>query len=224
MGVPETGLHRGPLLRSYTRTRDLPHHDIYSIEDLAQLIYDLKQSNPRAKVAVKLVAEAGVGTIAAGVAKAYADVIQISGHDGGTGASPVSSVKNAGIPWELGLAETQQVLLMNDLRERVVLRTDGGFRTARDVIVASLLGAEEFGFGTAVVVATGCVMARQCHLNTCPVGVATQKPELRAKFSGTPEMVVNFFTLLAQDVRRILAELGFRKIDEIIGRLVLRIL
>ena len=195
-----------------------PHHDIYSIEDLAQLIYDLKQSNPRAKVAVKLVAEAGVGTIAAGVVKAYADVIQISGHDGGTGASPVSSVKNAGIPWELGLAETQQVLLMNDLRERVVLRTDGGFRTARDVIVASLLGAEEFGFGTAVVVATGCVMARQCHLNTCPVGVATQKPELRAKFSGTPEMVVNFFTLLAQDVRRILAELGFRKIEEIIGR------
>jgi len=195
-----------------------PHHDIYSIEDLAQLIYDLKQSNPRAKVAVKLVAEAGVGTIAAGVAKAYADVIQISGHDGGTGASPVGSIKNAGIPWELGLAETQQVLLMNDLRERVVLRTDGGFKTARDVVVAAMLGAEEYGFGSAPMVAIGCVMARQCHLNTCPVGIATQKPELRAKFTGTPEMVVNFFTLLAQDVRRILAELGFRKLEEIIGR------
>ncbi|HEX9880004.1 MAG TPA: glutamate synthase large subunit, partial [Candidatus Binatia bacterium] len=195
-----------------------PHHDIYSIEDLAQLIYDLKQANPRAKVAVKLVAEAGVGTIAAGVAKAYADVIQISGHDGGTGASPVGSVKNAGIPWELGLAETQQVLVLNDLRERVVLRTDGGFRTARDVIIGAMLGAEEYGFGTAAMVAIGCVMARQCHLNTCPVGIATQKPELRAKYTGTPEMVVNFFTLLAEDVRVILAELGFRKIEEIIGR------
>jgi glutamate synthase (NADPH/NADH) large chain/glutamate synthase (ferredoxin) len=195
-----------------------PHHDIYSIEDLAQLIYDLKQSNARAKVAVKLVAEAGVGTIAAGVAKAYADVIQISGHDGGTGASPVSSIKNAGIPWELGLAETQQVLVLNNLRERVLLRTDGGFRTARDVVIAAMLGAEEYGFGTAAVVAVGCVMARQCHLNTCPVGVATQNPELRAKFSGTPEMVVSFFTLVAQDVRRILAQLGFRKMEEIIGR------
>ena len=195
-----------------------PHHDIYSIEDLAQLIYDLKQINPRARVAVKLVAEAGVGTIAAGVAKAYADVIQISGHDGGTGASPVSSIKNAGIPWELGLAETQQILVWNNLRERVVLRTDGGLKTARDVIMAALLGAEEYGFGTAAVVAVGCVMARQCHLNTCPTGVATQKPELRAKFTGTPEMVVCFFTLLAQDVRRILAELGFRRLEEIIGR------
>ena len=195
-----------------------PHHDIYSIEDLAQLIYDLKQSNRRAKIAVKLVAEAGVGTIAAGVAKAYADVIQISGHDGGTGASPVGSIKNAGIPWELGLAETQQVLVLNGLRERVVLRTDGGFRTARDVIIGALLGAEEYGFGTAAVVAVGCVMARQCHLNTCPVGVATQNPELREKFSGTPEMVVNFLTLVAQDVRRMLAGLGFRRMEEIIGR------
>jgi len=195
-----------------------PHHDIYSIEDLAQLIYDLKQANPRAKVAVKLVAEAGVGTIAAGVAKAYADVIQISGHDGGTGASPVGSIKNAGIPWELGLAETQQVLVWNGLRERVVLRTDGGLRTARDVIIAAMLGAEQYGFGTAAVVALGCVMARQCHLNTCPVGVATQDPELRAKFPGTPEMVVSFFTLIAQDVRRMLAELGFRKVEEIVGR------
>lgn len=196
-----------------------PHHDIYSIEDLAQLIYDLKQSNPRAKVAVKLVAEAGVGTIAAGVAKAYADVIQISGHDGGTGASPVGSVKNAGIPWELGLAETQQVLVLNDLRERVVLRTDGGLRTARDVVMGAILGAEEYGFGTAALVAIGCVMARTCHLNTCPVGIATQKPELRAKFSGTPEMLVNFLTLVAQDVRQILAELGFKKMEEIIGRI-----
>lgn len=195
-----------------------PHHDIYSIEDLAQLIYDLKQSNPRAKVAVKLVAEAGVGTIAAGVAKAYADVIQISGHDGGTGASPVGSVRNAGLPWELGLAETQQVLVLNDLRERVILRTDGGMRTARDVVIAALLGAEEYGFGTAAMVAIGCVMARQCHLNTCPVGIATQNPDLRAKYTGNPEMVVNFFTLLAEDVRTILAELGFRKIEEIIGR------
>jgi len=195
-----------------------PHHDIYSIEDLAQLIYDLKQANPRAKIAVKLVAEAGVGTIAAGVAKAYADVIQISGHDGGTGASPVGSIKNAGIPWELGLAETQQVLVLNNLRERVVLRTDGGFRTARDVIMAALLGAEEYGFGTAALIAVGCVMARQCHLNTCPVGVATQNPEQRAKFAGSPEMVVNFFTLLAEGVRRMLAELGFRRLEEIIGR------
>ncbi len=195
-----------------------PHHDIYSIEDLAQLIYDLKQSNPRAKVAVKLVAEAGVGTIAAGVAKAYADVIQISGHDGGTGASPVSSVKNAGVSWELGLAETQQTLVLNNLRERVILRTDGGFRTARDVIIGAMLGAEQYGFGTAAMVAVGCVMARQCHLNTCPVGVATQKPELREKFIGTPDMVVNYFSLLAHDVRRILAEIGFRKIDDIVGR------
>jgi glutamate synthase (NADPH/NADH) large chain/glutamate synthase (ferredoxin) len=195
-----------------------PHHDIYSIEDLAQLIYDLKQANPRARVAVKLVAAAGVGTIAAGVAKAYADVIQISGHDGGTGASPVGSIKNAGLPWELGLAEAQQVLVLNDLRDRVALRTDGGLKTGRDIVMAAILGAEEYGFGSAALVAVGCIMARQCHLNTCPVGVATQDPKLRAKFPGTPDMVVNFFRLLAHDVRRILAELGFRSLNDIIGR------
>ncbi|MBI2368647.1 MAG: glutamate synthase large subunit [Deltaproteobacteria bacterium] len=195
-----------------------PHHDIYSIEDLSQLIYDLKMVNPRAKVCVKLVAEAGVGTVAAGVAKAYADSIQISGHDGGTGASPLSSIKNAGSPWELGLSETQQVLVMNDLRGRVTLRVDGGMKTGRDVVIAAMLGADEYGFGTAAVVATGCVMARQCHLNTCPVGVATQKEELRQKFAGTPEMVVNFLTCVAQGVREILASLGFRCLDEIIGR------
>jgi glutamate synthase domain-containing protein 2/glutamate synthase domain-containing protein 1/glutamate synthase domain-containing protein 3 len=195
-----------------------PHHDIYSIEDLSQLIYDLKQINPRAKVSVKLVAEAGVGTIAAGVVKAYADIVLISGHDGGTGASPLGSIKHAGIPWELGLAETQQVLVMNDLRGRVMLQADGGLKTGRDVIVAAMLGAEEFGFGSAAVVAAGCVMARQCHLNTCPVGVATQREDLRAKFPGTPEHVVNFFTYVAQEVREILAGLGFRRLDEIIGR------
>jgi glutamate synthase (ferredoxin) len=195
-----------------------PHHDIYSIEDLAQLIYDLKQVNPRAKVSVKLVAEAGVGTIAAGVAKAYADIILISGHDGGTGASPLGSIKHAGIPWELGLAETQQVLVMNDLRGRVTLQTDGGLKTGRDVVIAAMLGAEEFGFGSAAVVAAGCVMARQCHLNTCPVGVATQREDLRARFPGSPDHVVNFFTYVAQQIREILAGLGFRRLDEIIGR------
>ena len=195
-----------------------PHHDIYSIEDLAQLIYDLKQANPRAHVCVKLVAEEGVGTIAAGVAKAYADVIHISGHDGGTGASPMSSIKNAGSPWELGLSETQQVLVLNDLRGRVSLRTDGGFKTGRDVIVAAMLGAEEYGFGTAAAVAVGCTMARQCHLNTCPTGVATQREDLRAKFAGTPEGVVTFFTLLAGEVREWLASLGYRSLSEIIGR------
>jgi glutamate synthase (NADPH/NADH) large chain/glutamate synthase (ferredoxin) len=195
-----------------------PHHDIYSIEDLSQLIYDLKQVNPRAKVSVKLVAEAGVGTIAAGVVKAYADLILISGHDGGTGASPLGSIKHAGIPWELGLAETQQVLVLNDLRGRVMLQADGGLKTGRDVVVAALLGAEEFGFGSAAVVAAGCVMARQCHLNTCPVGVATQREDLRARFPGTPQHVVNFFTYVAQEVREILASLGFRTLDEIIGR------
>ncbi|PYV85914.1 MAG: glutamate synthase large subunit, partial [Acidobacteria bacterium] len=195
-----------------------PHHDIYSIEDLAQLIYDLKQVNPRAKVSVKLVAEAGVGTIAAGVVKAYADIVLISGHDGGTGASPLGSIKHAGIPWELGLAETQQVLVMNDLRGRVMLQTDGGMKTGRDVIVAAMLGAEEFGFGSAAVVAAGCVMARQCHLNTCPVGVATQREDLRARFPGSPDHVVNFFTYVAQEMREILASLGYRKLDEIIGR------
>ena len=195
-----------------------PHHDIYSIEDLSQLIYDLKKVNPRARVSVKLVAEAGVGTIAAGVAKAYADVILISGHDGGTGASPLSSIKNAGSPWELGLAETQQVLVMNDLRGRVALRVDGGLKNGRDVVIAALLGAEEFSFGSAALVAAGCVMTRRCHLNTCPVGVATQDETLRAKFTGTPEMVINFFTFIAQEVREILARLGFRGLDEIIGR------
>jgi glutamate synthase (ferredoxin) len=195
-----------------------PHHDIYSIEDLAQLIYDLKQANPRARVGVKLVAEAGVGTIAAGVAKAYADYVLISGHEGGTGASPLSSIKNAGCPWELGLAETQQVLVMNDLRGRIIVRTDGGIKTGRDVVVAAMLGAEEFGFGTAAVVSIGCDMARQCHLNTCPTGVATQREDLRAKFDGTPEQAVHFFTHLAEEVRQILASLGCRKLDEVVGR------
>ncbi len=195
-----------------------PHHDIYSIEDLAQLIYDLKQINSRARIAVKLVSEAGVGTVAAGVAKAYADVIHISGHDGGTGASPLGSIKNAGTPWELGLAETQQVLMLNDLRGRVRLRVDGGLKTGRDVVVAAMLGAEEFGFGTAAVVALGCVMARQCHLNTCPVGIASQDRGLRERFAGKPEMVVNYFLSVAGEVREILARLGFRSLEEIIGR------
>ncbi len=195
-----------------------PHHDIYSIEDLAQLIYDLKQVNPRAKVGVKLVSESGVGTIAAGVAKAYADYILISGQDGGTGASPLSSIKNAGCPWELGLSETQQVLVLNDLRGRVILRVDGGFKTGRDVVIAAMLGAEEFGFGTASIVAIGCDMARQCHLNTCPTGIATQREDLRKKFTGRPEQLINFFTLVAEEVREILASLGFRRLDEIIGR------
>ena len=195
-----------------------PHHDIYSIEDLAQLIYDLKQANPRAKVAVKLVSEFLVGTIASGVAKGYADVIQISGHEGGTGASPLSSIKNAGTPWELGLAETQRALVTNELRDRVVLRADGGMRSGRDIIIAAMLGAEEYGFGTIAMVATGCVMARQCHLNTCPVGVATQDPALRAKYPGTPEMVVNFMLGVANEVRVILANLGHRSLNDIIGR------
>ncbi len=195
-----------------------PHHDIYSIEDLAQLIYDLKQANPRARITVKLVSEAGVGTIAAGVAKGYADNILISGDSGGTGASPLSSIKNAGSPWELGLAETQQVLVLNDLRGRIILRTDGGLRTGRDIVMAALLGAEEYGFGTGALIAIGCKMARQCHLNTCPVGVATQKEELRQKFFGTPDMAVHYMTHVAMDVREILASLGVRSIDEIVGR------
>ncbi len=195
-----------------------PHHDIYSIEDLAQLIYDLRQVNRRAKIGVKLVAEAGVGTIAAGVAKARADYILISGHSGGTGASPLASIKHAGCPWELGLAETQQTLVMNGLRSRVRLRTDGGIKTPEDVVIAALLGAEEYGFGTSVLVAIGCDMARQCHLNSCPTGIATQKPELRAKFTGTPEMVANYFTLLAEGIREVLASMGARTIDEIVGR------
>ena len=195
-----------------------PHHDIYSIEDLAQLIYDLKIANPRAFVTVKLVSEAGVGTIAAGVAKGFADKIVISGHSGGTGASPLSSIKNAGTPWELGVAETQQVLVLNNLRGRVKIRTDGGFQVGRDVIVAALLGAEEYGFGTNALIAAGCEMARQCHLNTCPVGVATQREDLRAKFNGTVETIVNYFTFVAQEIREALAELGYRSLNEIVGR------
>ena len=195
-----------------------PHHDIYSIEDLAQLIHDLKQVNPRARVGVKLVAEAGVGRVAAGVAKAYADYVLISGHNGGTGASPLSSIKHAGSPWELGLAETQALLVENGLRHRIEVRTDGGLRTGRDVVIAALLGAETYGFGTAGLVAIGCDMARQCHLNSCPTGIATQRPELRKKFTGTPEQVVAYFTWIAEDVRRILAELGNRTLDDVIGR------
>ena len=195
-----------------------PHHDIYSIEDLAQLIYDLKAINPRARVGVKLVSEAGVGTIAAGVAKARADFVLISGHDGGTGASPLSSIKGAGVPWELGLAETQQVLVANRLRERLTVRTDGGLRTGADIIKAALLGAEEFGMGTMLLVALGCDMARQCHLNTCPTGIATQREDLRAKFEGRPEQIVNYLGLVADEVRGILASLGARGIDEVVGR------
>jgi glutamate synthase (NADPH/NADH) large chain len=195
-----------------------PHHDIYSIEDLAQLIYDLKNINPKARISVKLVAEVGVGTIAAGVAKAHADVILISGHDGGTGASPLTSIKHAGVPWELGLAETQQVLVMNDLRSRTILQTDGKLKTGRDVVIAALLGAEEFGFSTAPLVAMGCIMMRKCHLNTCPVGIATQDPELRKKFAGKPEHVINYFFFVAEQVRELMAKLGFRRMDEMIGR------
>ena len=195
-----------------------PHHDIYSIEDLAQLIYDLKQVNPRAKVCVKLVAGAGVGTVAAGVAKAYADIVLISGHDGGTGASPLSSVKNAGGPWELGLAEAHQVLLLNGLRNRVTLRTDGGMKTGLDILIAAMLGAEEFNFGTAALIATGCVYVRKCHLNTCPVGVTTQDDKLRAKYKGSPDNVVLFFNAVAEEVRRYLAGIGARTLNEVIGR------
>ncbi len=195
-----------------------PHHDIYSIEDLAQLIYDLKQINPAAKVTVKLVSASGVGTIAAGVAKAKADVILISGHNGGTGASPQTSIKHAGLPWEMGLSETHQVLSLNNLRDRVVLRTDGGLRTGRDVVIAAMMGAEEFGIGTAALVAMGCIMVRQCHSNTCPVGVCTQREDLRDKFTGTPEKVVNLITFYAQEIQEILASLGVRSLEEVIGR------
>ncbi|MEM7024342.1 MAG: glutamate synthase large subunit, partial [Pseudomonadota bacterium] len=195
-----------------------PHHDIYSIEDLAQLIYDLKQINPDAKVCVKLVSEAGIGTIAAGVAKAKADVILVSGHSGGTGASPQTSIKFAGTPWEMGLSEVNQVLTLNRLRHRVVLRTDGGIKTGRDVVIAAMLGAEEYGVGTAGLVAMGCIMVRQCHSNTCPVGICTQRPELREKFEGTPDKVVNLFSFIAEEAREILASLGLRSIEEAIGR------
>ncbi|WP_165777590.1 glutamate synthase large subunit [Amycolatopsis antarctica] len=194
-----------------------PHHDIYSIEDLAQLIHDLKNANPAARIHVKLVSEVGVGTVAAGVSKAHADVVLISGHDGGTGASPLSSIKHAGGPWELGLAETQQTLLANRLRDRIVVQTDGQLKTGRDVVIAALLGAEEFGFATAPLVVSGCIMMRVCHLDTCPVGVATQNPKLREKFSGKAEYVVNFFEFIAQEVREYLAELGFRSIAEAVG-------
>ena len=195
-----------------------PHHDIYSIEDLAQLIGDLKNANPAARVSVKLVAEVGVGTIAAGVAKAHSDVVLISGHDGGTGASPLTSIKHAGAPWELGLAETQQTLLSNGLRDRVVVQVDGQLKTGRDVIIAALLGAEEFGFATAPLVTVGCVMMRACHNDTCPVGVATQNPELRRRFAGRPENVVNFMEFIAGQVREYLALLGFRSLAEAVGQ------
>merc|ERR1719443_2197785 len=195
-----------------------PHHDIYSIEDLAQLIYDLKSANPEASISVKLVSEQGVGVVAAGVAKAKADHILISGCEGGTGASKWTGIKNAGPSWELGVAETHQTLVLNGLRGRVSLETDGQLRTGRDVVIAALLGAEHFGFATAPLIAMGCIMMRKCHLNTCPVGIATQDAELRAKFQGLPEHVVNYLMLLAEDVRNIMAKLGFRNLDELIGR------
>jgi glutamate synthase (NADPH/NADH) large chain/glutamate synthase (ferredoxin) len=195
-----------------------PHHDIYSIEDLKQLIYDLRCSNPTAQVSVKLVSEVGVGTVAAGVSKANADRVLIAGHDGGTGASPLSSIQSAGVPWEIGLAETQQTLLLNDLRSRIVVQTDGQLKTGRDVVIAAMLGADEMGFSTAPLIAMGCIMMRACHLNTCPVGIATQDPELRKRFKGTPEHVVNFFFFVAEEVREILAALGLRTLDEAIGR------
>ncbi len=195
-----------------------PHHDIYSIEDLKQLIYDLRCANPAARISVKLVAEVGVGTIAAGVVKANADHVLISGHDGGTGASPISSILHAGVPWEIGLAETQQTLVLNDLRSRVWVQTDGQLKTGRDVVVAALLGADEVGFATAPLVATGCVLMRACHLNTCPVGIATQDPELRARFQGRPEHVIEYFFHVAEDVRRIMASLGIARFEELVGR------
>ena len=195
-----------------------PHHDIYSIEDLAQLIFDLKNSNPDAAVSVKLVSEVGVGTVAAGVAKAHADKVLISGDSGGTGASPLSSIKYAGVPWELGLAETHQTLVLNDLRGRIRVETDGQMKTGRDVAIATLLGAEEFGFATAPLIVEGCIMMRKCHLNTCPVGIATQDPMLRKKFAGQPEHIVNFFFFVAEELRQIMAKLGFRTINEMVGR------
>ena len=194
-----------------------PHHDIYSIEDLAQLIFDLKNSNPLARIAVKLVSEVGVGVIAAGVAKAHADVVLISGHDGGTGASPLTSIKHAGTPWELGLAETQQTLVLNKLRDRIIVQTDGQLKTGRDVVIATLLGAEEYGFATAALVVMGCIMMRVCHQDTCPVGIATQNPKLREKFQGRAEHVINFFKFIAQEVRELMAQLGFRTIEETVG-------
>ena len=195
-----------------------PHHDIYSIEDLAQLIHDLKNVNPKASISVKLVSEIGVGTVAAGVAKAKADHVTIAGHDGGTGASPLSSIKHAGTPWEIGLAETQQTLVLNRLRGRIAVQVDGQMKTGRDVVIGALLGADEFGFATAPLVVEGCIMMRKCHLNTCPVGVATQDPVLRRKFTGQPEHVINYFFFVAEEVRELMAQLGFRTFDEMIGR------
>ncbi len=195
-----------------------PHHDIYSIEDLAQLIFDLKNANPRADVSVKLVSEVGVGTVAAGVSKARADHVTISGFEGGTGASPLTSIKHAGSPWEIGLAETHQTLVLNDLRSRIAVQVDGGLRTGRDVIIGALLGADEFGFSTAPLIAAGCIMMRKCHLNTCPVGIATQNETLRKRFTGQPEHVINYFFFIAEEVREILAEMGFTKLDDIIGQ------
>ena len=196
-----------------------PHHDIYSIEDLAQLIYDLKNVNPDGAVSVKLVSEVGVGTVAAGVAKARADHVTIAGYEGGTGASPLTSIKHAGSPWEIGLAETQQTLVPNRLRGRIAVQVDGGFRTGRDVVIGALLGADEFGFATAPLIAAGCIMMRKCHLNTCPVGVATQDPVLRKRFTGKPEHVINFFFFVAEEVREIMAALGFRTFNEMIGQM-----
>ena len=195
-----------------------PHHDIYSIEDLAQLIYDLRCANPKARVSVKLVSEAGVGTIAAGVAKAHADVVLISGFDGGTGAAPLTSMKHAGLPWEMGLAEAQQTLIKNGLRGRVKLQVDGQLRTGRDIVIGAMLGAEEFGFGTSMLVALGCVQCRNCNLNTCPVGIATQSEELRKHFAGKMEHLQNYFRFLAQEVREQLAALGIKSLDEAVGR------
>ena len=198
-----------------------PHHDIYSIEDLAQLIHDLKNVNTGARVSVKLVSEVGVGTVAAGVSKARADHLTISGYDGGTGASPLTSLTHAGSPWEIGLAETQQTLLLNGLRSRISVQVDGGLRTGRDVAIGALLGADEFGFATAPLIAAGCIMMRNCHLNTCPVGVATQNPELRKKFTGQPEHVINYFFFVAEELRQIMAEMGFRTVEEMVGRVEL---
>merc|ERR1711966_157242 len=195
-----------------------PHHDIYSIEDLAQLIHDLHAVNEKAGVSVKLVSSIGIGTVACGVAKAQADVIQISGGDGGTGASPLSSIKHAGMPWEMGLSEAHSALINSNLRDHVILRADGGIRTGRDVAIAAMMGAEEFGFGTIAMIAEGCVMARVCHLNTCPVGVTSQKEALRKKFPGTPEHVVNFFEFVAEELRELMAHLGYSKFEDLIGR------
>ena len=195
-----------------------PHHDIYSIEDLAQLIHDLKNANPRARINVKLVAEVGVGTVAAGVAKAHSDVVLIAGHDGGTGASPLTSLKHAGIPWELGLAETHQTLVLNRLRDRIVVQTDGQLKTGRDVVIAAFLGAEEYGFATAPLVVMGCIMMRVCHLDTCPVGIATQNPTLRDRFTGQANHVENFFMFIAEEIREWMAALGFRKLEDMVGR------